>query len=134
MNNEKLSRYMGAARNRTTENRSQGYLPRGLAIPQSEVALETMKMKYKHAKTNQEKRITEAKLKEFIEKREMLDGKIMAIVQTTNELGMESGNLSEKQRDTLSDNDTNIILTRSQYENCFYPLVENFKVNCFDFK
>lgn len=134
MNNEKLSQYLGSAKNKTNEGTSVGYTPRGFAIPQSEVALQTVKMQYKHAKTKSEKRIAQNKLKDFKDKRERLDQKIKKIMKTAHDKEIVNGHLSQKQQNILFDNDPNTVLTRDQYEKCFYPLVQTFQDHCFNFR
>jgi len=134
MNNEKLARYLGSAINKTREVPLEGFTPRGLAIPQSEVALETVKLKYTHAKNNHEKSIAYNNLKSFKDKRDMLDMKIKDIVMEASDTEIRNGNLSKKQLSILSDNNENTILTRAQYENCFYPLVKTFQEHCFDLR
>ena len=47
---------------------------------------------------------------------------------------IRTGNLNKKQQKILSDNDQHTVLTKNQYENCFYPLVQSFQDNCFNFR
>jgi hypothetical protein len=51
----------------------------------------------------------------------------------TVDIALEAGRLSEKQKRIVTNNGPHIILSRTQYETCLYPLVKKFQDRCFKF-
>jgi legumain len=138
MNNEKMSKYLGTPTKESYIHYQHptsfnGDNSRGMAIPQPEIALEVLKMEYKNAKSNEEKSIAGDKLQELKNKREMFHGKIGEIMQSVVKIGKEDGIFNKNQEHILENNDFNVVLTRSQYESCFYPLIQTFQDRCFSF-
>ena len=139
MNHEKISRYL------ESDEKELGFKTkppisinhnslRGIAIPQPEVALHVLMMKYKNAITFSERWDSAANLYLLKYKRKLLQTKIDEIIRSTVETSLEAGRLNDKQKRIVATKDPNTVLDRTQYETCYYPLVEKFQDRCFSFK
>ena len=146
MNREKVAKYMGS-KSVIDEGQSSsgggsisfhdeaGNDP-GIAIPQPEVARRMLEMKLKNAKlSGVEKEAVAQKLKNMMENRENVQLKINKIVESSFDLAWRKldkvngrGQFGESK---MFEENPNVQLSRSQYENCFYHIIQMFGDKCF---
>lgn len=135
MNQESVADYLGSKNTKVSYNSVEKFKSNALQyfpIPQPDVPLKLLEMKYENTKTPEERHKTLQIIQSLKYKRKLLNSKIKQITQTAVDISVETNNIDFKIKDNfINGSNSNITLNREQYENCFYPVVLKFQDKCF---
>jgi hypothetical protein len=101
-------------------------------VQQADVALEILKSKMEHTNGIQEMTKIENDLYDLQSNREIMTGTIQKIISTAIEIEHTSLDMQNSYQKLNLDEFATRQTTRSDFVNCFYPIVKLFSDNCFE--